>query len=79
MALFQKYANFIANTAYETWEKEDWSKPTIFFQLDAFLYKVSRMVQLFTQDYEHDNCSNLHWNRFYSLQYLQISWFCINL
>lgn len=60
MALFQKYANFMANTAYETWEKEDWSKPTIFFQLDAFLYKVSRMVQLFTQDYEHDNCSNLH-------------------
>lgn len=35
MVLFQKYAHFIANTAYETWEKEGWSKPTIFFQLDC--------------------------------------------
>lgn len=39
----------------ENWES--WSKRTIFFQLDPFLHKVSRVVQLFTQDHEDDNGS----------------------
>lgn len=61
MVLFQKYANFIANTAYETWVKRRLGpNPQYFFQLDTFLHEVSKMVQLFTQDYENDNCSSLH-------------------
>lgn len=67
MELFQNFAYFTGNIAYEVWEKkvatfmssenwESWSKCTIFFQLDQFLRKVSRMVE-FTQDYEDNNGS----------------------